>query len=813
MIICETVTLALCTDSQVKIILFRLSSRALRWAMTMVYAIYEINSNTHLLPNVTLGYFIIDSCFSIPRVLEGTLGYLVNRIETKVVSESVCTPNAIIGPLSSMVSKVLNRLFSMFSIPQISYASSCGCLSDKNIYASFFRTIPSDAVQSIAIARLVKFLGWDYVGTVAVNDDYGNKGVAQFISEGEKDGLCVAFQRSMGLEHDRTDLWNLAELILKHNVTGKTWIGSEAWISSPSLKIPRFADIFEGSIGFGLRRGAVDHLQEFLSGVMKHKMSLQAFLEEFWEITFNCSWNAIDTSTKMCTGLERLDKVETPFTDVSQLRVSYNTYLAVYAIAHSLHDLERCVPGNGPFENESCTTSTSFEPWQLLYYLKKVRFLNNLGETVSFDENGDPPAIYEIINWQMVGASLKFYVVGTFNSSAPRNRHLTLKTSSIKWNRGLRVVPQSICSEACPFGTRKLSRKGEPFCCFDCIPCTEGEYSNLTNSAECHRCPMTTWSTNLRDTCIPMPEEFLAFSEPLAMILLTMDLLGIVLIISVASIMFRCSFMQLPVSLLIHATSGFFAHPYNFRFRCSSMQLPVSLCIHATSSFSAHSCNFRFICSFMQLPCSLLLHATSGFSACSCNFRFLCSFMQLPVSLLVHATSGFSALLVVVVSDNTEVTLPSSRVWVILKKPFVFASACTLPQLVICSGWILLGHDKPSQNMESRVGTSILECVRSEPIWPSCAMAYVGLLTAFCTTLAFQARKLSQLENEIKFITFSMLFFCLVYMSFFPAYISTRGKFNVVIITFAVVTVSYGALGCIFLPKCYVLLLKNKRGP
>ena len=78
---------------------------------------------------------------------------------------------------------------------------------------------------------------------------------------------------------------------------------------------------------------------------------------------------------------------------------------------------------------------TLFSLSQLLYYIKNVRFLNNLGHEMFFDENGDPPGRYEIINCHHDGnGEVKFKTVGSFDSREPSNLQLQLNTSSINWN-------------------------------------------------------------------------------------------------------------------------------------------------------------------------------------------------------------------------------------------------------------------------------------------------------------------------------------------------------------------------------------------
>ncbi|MEQ2189673.1 hypothetical protein GOODEAATRI_027703, partial [Goodea atripinnis] len=48
---------------------------------------------------------------------------------------------------------------------------------------------------------------------------------------------------------------------------------------------------------------------------------------------------------------------------------------------------------------------------------------------------------------------------------------------------GVFIVPQvplSVCSTVCSPGTRKAMRPNFPICCYDCVPCTPGEISNLS---------------------------------------------------------------------------------------------------------------------------------------------------------------------------------------------------------------------------------------------------------------------------------------------------------------------------------------------
>uniref|UniRef100_A0A3Q1ILY7 G-protein coupled receptors family 3 profile domain-containing protein n=1 Tax=Anabas testudineus TaxID=64144 RepID=A0A3Q1ILY7_ANATE len=752
------------TEKPTRLTCSSVNFREFRFAQTMIFAIEEINKNDFLLPNVSMGYRIYDNCASTLTSMRAVMALLNG--DDWIVGKSCSgqsTVHAIIGESESSSTIVLSHTTGPFQIPVISHSATCECLSNRK----------DDLYQSRALAQLVKHFGWTWVGAVNSDSDYGNNGMAIFLAAAQEEGVCVEYTEKFDRAEPEklmkvvevirkstaqvivafmahVEMNNLLEQLTLNNITGRQFIGVEAWITADSLVTPNSFSVLGGSLGFAVQKANISGLEEFL-------------IKGFWETNLNCNrtnWNSM-IETEPCKEIQDLIQLKDNDEDVTELRYSTNIYKAIYAVAYSLHNILKCSQSQG------CDKMVKVMPWQVVESLKQVNFTIKNGDQVWFDSTGSAVAQYEVVNWQRGSdGSVQFKPVGYYDASLPPGQKFVLNAEVITWPGGKTELPVSVCSESCRPGTRKVLQKGKPVCCYDCIPCAEGEISNTTDSNGCKKCPEEYWSNQNRDACVLKSIEYLSFTEIMGVVLVFFTLFGVLLTLIVATL-----FLINKDTPLVKANNS---------------ELSFLLLFSLTLCFL---CSLTFIGRPSEWSC-MLRHTAFGITFVLC------------ISCILGKT--------LVVLMAFKATLPGSDVmkWFGPTQQRLSVLAFTLVQVLICILWLTINPPFPFKNMNHYKEKIIFECALGSPIGFWAVLGYIGLLAVLCFILAFLARKLPDNFNEAKFITFSMLIFCAVWITFIPAYVSSPGKFTVAVEIFAILASSYGILFCIFAPKCFIVVFK-----
>ncbi|XP_073479754.1 vomeronasal type-2 receptor 116-like [Aquarana catesbeiana] len=648
------------------------------------------------------------------------------------------------------------------------------------MYPTLFHMTPDDRAHFTTIIQFLQHFGWNLVGILTSWDGSSDDETQELSKMMSQHGICTDYtiqltldvvSNTEGLKCIRkstakviivcgayTWYWYSFAHFMPSVLENITFIFPPSWSKLRNKLYDDFTAINCSFIFLWSQKIYVQFNNSDLT-VSLSRCFTDPILEDVWIYEFHClSPNTrknehfksfYNISAKPCRGV----KYWKVFDDYTTL--PYYAYRAVYVLAHALH---------GMYMKKNKSEQHGFQH-RLHKYVRNVHYMEPSGVKTYFNERREVPTDLILESWAYVNRTLySTYVISIIRpDSVPEM--LTNMNNPIFWKRG--KIPVSRCSDPCLPGSRKKFGSTILTCCYECISCPEGEISNISDSENCMKCLDEEWSNEKKDRCVPKLMDFLSYTAD-----------TIVAVFSAVSIL-CCLFAGLILVIFIHYQDTPIVKANN---RNLSYLLLVSIML-------SFLCVFLFFGHPVDVTC--MLRVTS----------FGVIFSVTISSLLAKS---------IMVCIAFKATKPGShwRKFMGTKLPKFIICVFSLVQVIICITWLSISPPFQDLDTHSYQGKIIIQCNEGSVIGFYSVLGYMGLLAAVSFIIAFLARTLPDSFNEAKYITFSMLVFCSVWIAMIPAYLSTRGKYMVAVEVFAIMASSSGLLGCIFFPKSYIILFR-----
>ncbi|XP_074075628.1 vomeronasal type-2 receptor 26-like [Macrotis lagotis] len=762
--------------------------------LALIFAVEEINKDPNLLPNITLGFHIYNAYHSDERTLESSLLWLSGQRQTipNYNCERQSKSIVVIGGATSELTVSMGNLLELYKFPQISYGHFDPLISDPLQFPSIYQMTPRDTSLPLALVKLMLHFKWTWVGLIASDDTRDEKFLRDLQEEMVRNDICVAFVQKIWIGQS----WSyemfvvllnnilasktnvivaygdansfLSQMFVKfpHRVLRRMWITNSHWYIARKTGFKKFF-IFHGALIVSQQTSKIPGFKDFLKTVNPAKYPESGFLKTFWKSAVGCPFEFEGKDGWSCSPNHSKDTMRLKYLDIIMSDQSSIVYNAVHAVAWALKEMFLL---RSEMESNEDGDKSIVHPWKLHSFLKNIQFPDSAGNQVVLDKKMDSVASYEIFNYVTFDNDTDILVkVGEFKSQAPFGQDFTIQEKTIVWPKLKQQPPYSRCTTSCGPGFHMKAREGKPICCFDCVPCPEGYISNNTDTDQCKKCFEDQYPNKERTQCLPKMETFLAYEEPLGMTLASIAI---------------CFFLLTALVLWV-----FIKHQNTPIVKANNRDLSYLLLVSLIFCFL---CSLLFIGQPTKTNC-LLRQTTFG------------------VMFTVAISSTLTKTITVVLAFRATRPGSRNRKWVGSRAPIYVILFCTLIQGILCGIWLLLSPPFPEADAHSDREHIILQCNEGSLIAFYFVLGYMGLLALGSFIVAFLARNLPDTFNEARFITFSMLLFCSVWISFLPTYQSTKGKMMVAVEVFCILSSSTGLLGCIFIPKCYVILLKPQR--
>ncbi|ELT88339.1 hypothetical protein CAPTEDRAFT_89748 [Capitella teleta] len=762
-----------------------------------------INNDPNILPNVTLGCDIRDSCWYSPVALERSIDFIKNSIasvESSNLTSAAANPQChkprekpiagLIGPGSSTVTIQVQNLLSLFNIPQIGYSATSLDLSDKSLYKFFLRVVPSDKLQARALIDVVRHFNWTYISTVYTEGNYGFSGITEFQNMATEANICEAVSDKVGNNAEDAAY----DKVIK-NLKGKpnarvVVCFCEGMTIRGLLKAAKRLGaeghfLFIGSDGWNVRKDVVEHIEPSAMGGLsiklyspeiedfnRHYFSLRpknnsrnVWFREFWQERFECYIEGPDRDLRYDTECDGEERLQDGFEQDAKLGFVVN---AMYTMAHALHQMRNDLCTNTS-EVGLCAEMSPVNGTIFLQYLLNVSFTSYSGDSLMFNRNGDPPGRYEIMNFQRLltdnGTYYYDYVhVGDWDSG-----NLTMNRESIQWpspSHGVTSMEvDSICSKPCENGKVKQLTQGGLHCCWVCIACKQNEI--VLDESTCRACAQGWMPNEDLSGCLMIDIEHMQWGDTEAVVSIGFACIGFVATIWVSLIFVR--------------------HHNTPVVKASTRELSYIILI---GIFISYLTTFPLVAKPNLVSC-YMARVLPGFS------------FSLIYGALVTKTNRIARI------------LAGSKKKIMTRKPrFMSASAQVVITCIIigieCAIITVMLILEPADSMLTYPSKTRVKLVcNTTTIGIVVPLGFDCFLIVMCTLYAIKTRNLPENFNEAKFIGFSMYTTCVIWLAFVPIYFGSDNK--VITMCLAITLSASVALILLFFPKIYIIVCKPER--
>ncbi|CAL8252217.1 unnamed protein product [Arctogadus glacialis] len=725
----------------------------------MRFTIEEINNSTVLLPNVKLGYEILDHCspiYNFPGVLDlisfnGSIRFSWEASDYRPLGKVM----GVIGASSSADSLAIAPLFTLKLIPLISYAASSSALSLRDKYPAFLRTISSTKDLVDVIIQVLQHFKWTWVALLHSAEAFGKDGLEVCIHEVVPTEICLAYIAAIDENTNflnvfqQIDLQNISVIVVYsvqpkalalieaavvHNVTNKVWIATDTWFFSKSLtnrsEIERIGTI----VGISEKTANLSGFVDFINS--KNRSKPHNVTDDFvCEQDCNCD----DITGK----------------DILAEEDSYNfqVYTATYAIAQALHNVLQCDRGK-------CKVNGTVYPYMVLNEVKKTN-LTLLNMTIQFNEFGGLK--FPSVNIFVLAKGV-ITQVGSYETNP--TVVLSINNSLIQWHAN-GTVPESVCSPECDVGYVKTP-EGIHRCCFTCEKCKNGTYVNITASKYlCQECSISEWSLAGSTSCQLRSVEYIPYSHPMA-----------ILIIVGAMILAALS-LAIAVLFLVHHNTPVVKSAGGLM--CFIILVSLALCTISIFFYfekpSTASCILRYLPFMLFYTACLACFWVHAFQIV-CAFKMAAKFPKFYSLYMKHHGQ-----------------------WWLIALP-------VLLQAVLLTTGYASSPPHPVNQTDLYPDKILLACGLGHSTLFSMSAILLVFLVVLCFALSYMGKDLPKNYNEAKAITFCLLLLILTWVFFLTEYTIYHGEYIQTLNALAVLFSLYAILVCYFLPKCYIILFQ-----